>query len=101
LIESCSKKARTDFSDWEEASPLANQDEIERYLNETLPTCDENHVLHWWRDHQSKFPNLAQLARWILSIPASVTLIEKFKLNKSPKLDEELLFLHCNLYDKK
>lgn len=99
-LESSSKKARTDFQDWEECNPVVEQDEIQRYINETLPTCDENTVLDWWKDHQTKFPQLAQLAKWILSIPSSVTLIEKFKLHKSPKVDEELLFLHCNLYDK-
>ena len=93
------KKARTDFADWEEdAGDLLVQDEIDRYVGAMLAPCDEASLLNWWRDHQSEFPRLAQLAKWILSIPASVTSLEKYKLNTSQKMDEELLFLHCNLY---
>ena len=98
-IGSSAKKARTDFGEWEESFE-ACQDELNAYINQTLPNCDETSILNWWRDHQTKFPKLAQLARWILSIPASVTLIEKFKLQNSPKLDEKVLFLHCNLFEK-
>lgn len=94
------KKARTDFADWEEKSPIVAHDEIQRYINETLPNCDETTILLWWQEHQTKFPKLAQLAKWILSIPASVVMIEKFKLQNSPKMNEEILFLHCNLFDK-
>lgn len=96
---SAAKKARMDFGEWEESFE-ACQDELHAYINQTLPNCDETSILNWWRDHQTKFPKLAQLARWVLSIPASVTLIEKFKLQNSPKFDEKVLFLHCNLFDK-
>lgn len=100
-LETKSKKARTDFADWEEdEAPLNDQDEVYRYLNETLSTCDERNLLNWWKSNQSKFPKLSQLAKWVLSIPASVNLIEKFKLQNSPKIDEEILFLHCNFFDK-
>lgn len=98
-LGSSAKKARTDFGEWEESFEIC-QDELNAYINQTLPNCDETGILNWWRDHQTKFPKLAQLARWILSIPASVTLIEKFKLQNSPKLDEKVLFLHCNLFEK-
>lgn len=93
------KKARTDFADWEEESgDLGQQDEIERYVNAPLSACNESNLLGWWRDHQTEYPQLAQLAKWLFAIPASVTMLERFKLNGSPKVDDELLFLHCNLY---
>ena len=100
LLESNSKKARTDFfSDWEESENNEdNEDEINRYLNDkSLPNCDEQNLLNWWKDHQTKFPKLASLAKWILSIPASVNLIEKFKLQNTHKIEPELVFLKCNL----
>ena len=60
------KKARTDFSDWEDESPIYGQDEVQQYINETLPTCDETTLLNWWKERESKFPKLSKLAKWIL-----------------------------------
>ncbi|RWS25400.1 hypothetical protein B4U80_06965 [Leptotrombidium deliense] len=89
------KKARSDFSDWEDITD-SEQDEIDKYISAMLTSCNEQNILQWWREHQNDFPKLSHLAKWILSIPASVTSLEKYKLSSTQKIDEQLLFLHCN-----
>ncbi|RWS08941.1 hypothetical protein B4U79_01801 [Dinothrombium tinctorium] len=89
------KKARPDFSDWEDITD-SEQDEVDKYISAMLTSCNEQNILQWWREHQNDFPKLSHLAKWILSIPASVTLLEKHRLSSTQKIDEELLFLHCN-----
>ena len=74
-----------------------DQDEVDKYLSVQLTSCSEHFVLNWWREHSNEFPKLSQLAKWILSIPASVTTRERFKITKNCHIDDMLLFLHCNM----
>ncbi|XP_015783772.1 uncharacterized protein LOC107361445 isoform X2 [Tetranychus urticae] len=89
------KRARSDFSDWED-NAVDGVDEIEKYVTAMLTSCSESNLLQWWKEHQNDFPKLSRLAKWILSIPASVTSLEKFKLHPTQQVNDELLFLYCN-----
>ncbi|XP_054155386.1 zinc finger protein 618-like isoform X2 [Oppia nitens] len=88
------KKARSDFDEWEEQ--VSDKDELNKYISVQLTTCNEQNILSWWKDHQNEFPKLAKLAKWILSIPASVTSLERFRLLSNQDINQELLFMHCN-----
>jgi len=57
--------------------------EYKLYLS--LPLCDEDiNSLEWWKDNQSKLPNLSRMARDYLGIPAtSVPSEEIFSLGKN------------------
>lgn len=89
-------KSKLDFDEWEVLSDQ-DQDEVDKYLSVQLTSCSEHYVLQWWREHQNEFPKLSQLAKWILSIPASVTTRERFKISNNRQMDDFLLFLHCNM----
>ena len=88
-------KKSSDFDEWEILSDQ-DQDEVDKYLAVQLTSCSEDFVLQWWREHSIEFPKLSQLAKWILSIPASVTTRERFKINHNRLVDDLTLFLHCN-----
>jgi hypothetical protein len=90
------KKARSDFDEWEDLTD-SDQDEVNKYISVQLTTCNEQNILIWWKEHINDFPKLSHLAKWILSIPASVTSLERFKLTSSQEVSEELLFMHCNV----
>lgn len=88
------KKSRSDFDEWEDATDT-DQDEVNKYISVQLTTCNEQNILIWWREHQNDFPKLSHLAKWMLSIPASVTSLERFKLTSNQDVGPELLFMHC------
>jgi hypothetical protein len=49
---------------------VEHSDELQIYLS--LPQVDENaDLLEWWKNNQQQFPNLSQMARDYLAIPAS------------------------------
>ena len=90
-------RAQTAYSEWEAVTEF-DQDEVTRYLLDKFNHCNEKTLLTWWREASKRYPKLSQVARSILSIPASVTSIERRqRLHSRPPVDEELLFLHCNL----
>lgn len=90
-------KAQTQYSEWEAVTEF-DQDEVSRYLSDKFNHCNERTLLSWWREASKRYPKLSHIARSILSIPASVTSIERRqRLHSRPPVDEELLFLHCNL----
>ncbi|XP_053202768.1 uncharacterized protein LOC128387589 isoform X2 [Panonychus citri] len=99
-IAASAKKARSDFSDWED-NAVDSVDEVEKYITAMLTSCNETNLLQWWKEHQNDFPKLSHLAKWVLSIPASVTSLEKFKLHPTQRVNDELLFLYCNSYVQK
>jgi len=51
------------------------QNELTLFLKEYVHK-DEN-VLNWWKRNETKYPNLAMLARKYLSIPAATSAIER------------------------
>jgi len=90
-------KAQTQYSEWEAITEF-DQDEVTRYLLDKFNHCNEKTLLTWWKEASKRYPKLSHVARSILSIPASVTSIERRqRLHSRPPVDEELLFLHCNL----
>lgn len=88
------------------ASTPTTPSEIEMYLN--APTLDEDaNPLDYWRQHQTQFPTLCQLAKRYLAIPASSAPVERlfsiagriFSKERSCLSDvrfEELMFVKCN-----
>lgn len=89
-------KSRSNFDEWEIFSD-EDQDEVDKYLSVQLTSCSEQFVLNWWKEHSNEFPKLSQLAKWVHSIPASVTTRERFQITKNNQIDDRLLFLHCNM----
>lgn len=90
-------KTQTQYSEWEAVTEF-DQDEVTRYLHDKFNHCNEKTLLSWWKEASKRYPKLSQVARSILAIPASVTSIERRqRLHSRPPVDEELLFLHCNL----
>lgn len=90
-------KAQTQYSEWEAVTEF-DQDEVTRYTLDKFNHCNEKTLLTWWKEASKRYPKLSTVARSILSIPASVTSIERRpRLHSRPPVDEELLFLHCNL----
>lgn len=58
------------------STALTSLHEVERYLKE--PKCGKNaNPLHWWRDHESQFPTVSQVARQLLCTPATSTPSER------------------------
>lgn len=90
------KTTQNDFGEWEVDNDNY-KDEVSKYLSVQLTTCTDRNILTWWREHASDFPKLSHLAKWILAIPASVTLFERYKMTTGQRVNEDLLFLHCNL----
>lgn len=90
-------KAQTQYSEWEAVTEF-DQDEVTRYLLDKFNHCNEKTLLTWWKEASKRYPKLSTVARSILAIPASVTSIERRpRVHSRPPVDEELLFLHCNL----
>jgi hypothetical protein len=54
------------------SNSLSALHEVEQYIREIK--CDKDvNPLQWWKDHESKFPNVAVVARQIHCIPATST----------------------------
>ena len=81
--------------------------ELEGYMN--MPNIERNeHPFIWWKQQESSFPRISQLAKQYLSMPASNVCSERlfseagniFEEKRSrllPRNGEILLFLHHNL----
>jgi len=81
--------------------------ELEGYMN--MPNIERHKNLFiWWKQHESSFPRILQLAKQYLSMPASSVCSERlfseagniFEEKRSrllPRNGEMLLFLHHNL----
>ena len=81
--------------------------ELEGYMN--MPSIERNeNPFIWWKQHESSFPRISQLAKQYLSMPASSVHSERlfseagdiFEEKRSrllPRNGEMLLFLHQNL----
>lgn len=100
-IKNFDSRSSSKFDEWESFSDFEDKDEVDKYLSVQLTSCTEHSVLQWWKEHSIDFPKLSRLAKWILSVPASVTTLEKFNLNRNFEIDDNLLFLHCNMQTEK
>lgn len=85
------------YAEWESTDEI-EQDEVSRYITDQCNNCGIDNLIEWWREASCRYPKLSQLAKSILSIPASVTSIDKrVKLKADIQTNEKMLFLHCNL----
>ncbi|KAL2927688.1 Zinc finger BED domain-containing protein RICESLEEPER 3, partial [Bienertia sinuspersici] len=66
------KKHRPDSS----SSSLSSNVGIDEYLSYQFETKDDFHIIQWWKNHSSKFPDLARIAQDILGIPTSTVTSE-------------------------
>lgn len=98
------------LSDVEDSSDEAPQyqDEVAAYIDYKTPKEDSFDVLSWWREHERLFPNVAHIARSILSIPASSAaserdfscagyVIQERRSQLRPSTVDDILFLHSNI----
>ena len=83
------------------------KDEVEAYLNEKVCAHNTN-VLEWWKLNESRFPNIAKLAKAVICIPATSTpserlfsaaghIVTKRRTCLSPENVDVILFLNKNL----
>ncbi|KAJ4947565.1 hypothetical protein JOQ06_009600 [Pogonophryne albipinna] len=106
------KRARQSegLSDVEDSSSSdeCTQDEVSAYIDFKSPREENFDVLSWWKEHATRFPNVAHIARSILSIPASSAASERdfstagFVVSErrsqlKPGTVDDILFLHSNL----
>ena len=110
--ESCSSKQSKDiFEEWADNSiskELSN-DEIQNYIDFSVNgEIEDKNLMNWWKN--SPFPNLKNVARKILIIPASSTtcerdfsiagrVLEERRCNLNPESVDSILFLrHLRKY---
>ncbi|KAL2922824.1 putative AC transposase, partial [Bienertia sinuspersici] len=67
------KKSRPDGSGSSSSSSSSSSSNIGvgEYLTYQFETEENFHIIEWWKNHSSKFPVLARIAKDILAIPAS------------------------------
>ncbi|KAL2931380.1 putative AC transposase, partial [Bienertia sinuspersici] len=66
------KKSRPDGSGSSSSSSSSSSNiGIGEYLTYQFETEENFHIIQWWKNHSSKFPVLARIAKDILAIPAS------------------------------
>ncbi|KAL2938851.1 putative AC9 transposase, partial [Bienertia sinuspersici] len=63
------KKSRPDGSG--SSSSSLKKKVLGEYLTYQFETEENFHIIQWWKNHSSKFPVLARIAKDILAIPAS------------------------------
>ncbi|KAL2898471.1 Zinc finger BED domain-containing protein RICESLEEPER 2, partial [Bienertia sinuspersici] len=67
---------------------------IGEYLTYQFETEETFHIIHWWKNHSSKFPVLARIAKDILVIPASTIASESaFSAGRRVIDEKDLVFL--------
>ena len=90
------------------SSDECTEDEVSAYTDFKSPREENFDVLSWWKEHATRFPNVAHIARSILSIPASSAASERdfstagFVVSErrsqlKPATVDDILFLHSNL----
>ncbi|KAL2906614.1 putative AC transposase [Bienertia sinuspersici] len=72
------KKSRPDGSGSSSSSSSSSSSNIGvgEYLTYQFETEENFHIIEWWKNHSSKFPVLARIAKDILAIPASTIAFE-------------------------
>ncbi|ROI15721.1 Zinc finger BED domain-containing protein DAYSLEEPER [Anabarilius grahami] len=101
------------LSDVEDSSDdtVLPEDEVSANIEFKPPKGDPFDVLLWWKENAKTFPNLAMIARKILSIPASSAaserdfstagfVIQEQRTQLKPGTVDDILFLHSNLKEK-
>lgn len=82
--------------------------EVDTYKNMPVEMDEKFDLLLWWKKHSTQLPRLSQLARHVLSIPASSApsernfstaglTVDKLRSKINPKNVDDLLFLRSNM----
>lgn len=97
------------FSDWEDNEESVGSKsldiQIQEYMTMKLELSSQQKVLQWWNSHQSQFPALSNLARYVLCIPATSApserafslcgrILEERRSVLKPSSVSDILFLH-------
>ncbi|KAL2932799.1 Zinc finger BED domain-containing protein RICESLEEPER 2 [Bienertia sinuspersici] len=86
------KKSRSDGSG--SSSSSSSNIGIGEYLTYQFETEENFHIIRWWKNHSSKFPVLARIAKDILAIPASTIASESaFSAGRRVLDEKDLVFL--------
>lgn len=104
LMDSDSDDSNNDDDQEDEEEMLRK--EVQMYFGEHKKVRSLS-PLQWWRDNEVKFPNLAQLARSYLAVPATSTpserlfsaagnIVSKKRASLTPDHVDMLTFLHFN-----
>ena len=68
------------FTKKDDGRPLSTKEkaelELKHYLDEESPAVDAN-PLKWWKEYNYKFPNVGNIAKKLLCIPATSTPSER------------------------
>ena len=106
------KKLKSDFLEWCDFSGDVDvESEIQLYINSPCVRDETGDILSWWKQHETDFPNLAELAKKYLNIPASSAssernfsaaglVISERRTRLSTENVDSILFLHDNLFKK-
>ena len=100
------KKTALDQLLGDEQEELSSDHEVDTYFSEKVVTRSTN-PLQWWKENQSRFPLIAQVARSYLCIPVTSTpserlfskaglVVNKLRSNLKPENVNALLFLNHN-----
>ena len=84
------------------------QDEVAAYIDFRFQNMDSFDLLLWWKGHSEMFPNLAQVARKIMCIPASSAaserdfsmagfVIQERRTRLDPDTVDDILFMNSHL----
>ncbi|KAL2933055.1 Zinc finger BED domain-containing protein RICESLEEPER 2, partial [Bienertia sinuspersici] len=74
-------------------SPSPSNIGIGEYLSYQHETKEDFHIIQWWKNHSSKFPILARIAKDFLAIPASTIASESAFSAGRRVLDEKISHL--------
>lgn len=96
----------SDFEDSDDDEP-SEVDEVARYIELKVKDTNED-LLGWWKQHETVFPDLCALAKFVHCIPASSApserdfslaglVLQSRRTNLSPSSVDNILFLHSNL----
>ncbi|KAL2923520.1 putative AC9 transposase [Bienertia sinuspersici] len=86
ILGSVLKKSRLDGLG---SSSSSSNIGIGEYLTYQFETEENFHIIQWWKNHSSKFPVLARIAKDILAIPASTIASESAFSASRRVLDEK------------
>lgn len=99
-----------DLSEWENESVdgLHQKDEVTRYTGQGAVMANDRDLLGWWKMNSEQYPQLANLARSVLAIPASSSKSERVfsaagrtivqrRTALKPSTVDTILFLHDNM----
>ena len=81
--------------------------EVDQYLSEK-PAARTTQPLEWWKHNSHRFPNMAELAKHVLCVPATSTpserifskagiTVSKRRCNLKPKNVDAIIFLNHNM----